>query len=126
MMFLLQCFLSIALWKILILCCDWIYIFISQSEPHIPEIIDYALLAGSFALTLYFFRSIRTGQKSGEFYWWILLAITFRLIIIPFQYIATVTAYQGVILLWVIFIPGILLAMMITNKLFSIIKNSRK
>ncbi len=58
----------------------------------------------------------------GIIYWWILLGIIFRTITIPLGYIAITTAAQGVVLLWVIFILGIPFAVLITNKLFKIIK----
>ena len=58
----------------------------------------------------------------GIIYWWILLGIIFRTITIPLGYIAITTAAQGVVLLWVIFILGIPVAVLITNKLFKIIK----
>lgn len=112
--FILQCILSAALWRLLITGFLWIDIT--------NELFLYILLAVCFGMTHYFFHCIKKENKMGVLYWWILLGIIFRVITIPLGYIAITTAAQGVVLLWVTFILGIPFAVLITNKLFKIIK----
>ena len=63
--------------------------------------------------------------KIGKFYWWILWVIVYKTIIIPLGYIVIETAFQGVIFLWIIFILGIPLSIILTNVLFGLIKRNR-
>lgn len=51
--------------------------------------------------------------------------IVYKTIIIPLGYIVIETAFQGVIFLWIIFILGIPLSIILTNVLFGLIKRNR-
>lgn len=112
--FILQSIFSLALWRLLMTGLAWIDINF--------EVLQYILLALCFGITHYFFHCIKNNKKIGDIYWWILLAIVHRTIIIPLGYLLIASAAQGVILLWMIFIVGIPFAVFITNKLFKIIK----
>lgn len=120
----LYCFLSIGLWKLITFCYEWIYIFINNSELNTQDT-SYFVLILSFGITHFFLKNVERDTKIGKFYWWILWVIVYKTIIIPLGYIVIETAFQGVIFLWIIFILGIPLSIILTNVLFGLIKRNR-
>ena len=122
-MIILYCVLSIALWKLIIFCYHWIYIFLYNSDSY-PYNASYFVLIISFGLTYFFLKNVKRDTKIGNLYWWILLIMVFKVITIPFGYIVIESAFQGVLLLCVLFILGIPLSVILTNYLFTLIKKN--